>query len=393
MQGPIDYTVQMPNIPELYARGQQQTQQLQAGERRAEMDAVEMRGLQMQAGALEDKDKWTKAYSDVAPYMTIPYAQRNEMIMNTAIESQDPERIQAAQNFISLPEEKQVDAFSVMHSRGTIRGWQPKPVKAAASKGVYDLVDKKETFATNAQIQADPARYRPIEKKGTTVNVGKGETKFAEAEGTASSKEITEYGKTITTAKKTIQNVSNIESLFKKIPKGSLLTGTGAAPIVGKISKYAEAAGFDVEGLDASEMIDMLAKKAAKESKVPGSGTYTDADFQIDLKLQPGIEGTNKGNALKIKYMKANAKYEMAYAKEARSYISKNKSRTGLDEHMAAYEAKRPYKETLQKAIFGKTIESSAMQLAPADQEAFNWANSNPNDPRAQAILQKLGVQ
>ena len=40
-----------------------------------------------------------------------------------------------------------------------------------------------------------------------------------------------------------------------------------------------------------------------------------------------------------------------------------------------------------------KQIESSAgrSQLSPQDQEALNWANANPNDPRSAQIKQRLG--
>lgn len=34
-----------------------------------------------------------------------------------------------------------------------------------------------------------------------------------------------------------------------------------------------------------------------------------------------------------------------------------------------------------------------ARQLSPADQQALDWANSNPTDPRSRAIKQRLGVQ
>jgi hypothetical protein len=34
-----------------------------------------------------------------------------------------------------------------------------------------------------------------------------------------------------------------------------------------------------------------------------------------------------------------------------------------------------------------------ARSLTPQDQEALNWANSNPNDPRAAQIKQRLGAK
>ena len=41
----------------------------------------------------------------------------------------------------------------------------------------------------------------------------------------------------------------------------------------------------------------------------------------------------------------------------------------------------------------GAAPAASATSLRPIDQEALAWANSNPNDPRAAAIKQRLGVQ
>jgi hypothetical protein len=34
-----------------------------------------------------------------------------------------------------------------------------------------------------------------------------------------------------------------------------------------------------------------------------------------------------------------------------------------------------------------------APALSPQDQQALNWANSNPNDPRSAQIKKRLGVQ
>lgn len=34
-----------------------------------------------------------------------------------------------------------------------------------------------------------------------------------------------------------------------------------------------------------------------------------------------------------------------------------------------------------------------AAQINPQDQQALQWAKANPNDPRAAAILQRLGAR
>jgi hypothetical protein len=36
---------------------------------------------------------------------------------------------------------------------------------------------------------------------------------------------------------------------------------------------------------------------------------------------------------------------------------------------------------------------SGATSLSPQDQQALNWANANPNDPRAKQIKEHLGVK
>jgi hypothetical protein len=41
----------------------------------------------------------------------------------------------------------------------------------------------------------------------------------------------------------------------------------------------------------------------------------------------------------------------------------------------------------------GSAPAAAAPKLAPQDQEALNWANSNPNDPRSAQIKQRLGVR
>jgi hypothetical protein len=40
-----------------------------------------------------------------------------------------------------------------------------------------------------------------------------------------------------------------------------------------------------------------------------------------------------------------------------------------------------------------ETPAAGKAQLGSQDQQALSWANSNPNDPRAALIKQRLGVQ
>jgi hypothetical protein len=44
-------------------------------------------------------------------------------------------------------------------------------------------------------------------------------------------------------------------------------------------------------------------------------------------------------------------------------------------------------------AAVGAPAEIKAKQLAPQDQQALQWANSNPTDPRSAQIKKKLGIQ
>ena len=68
------------------------------------------------------------------------------------------------------------------------------------------------------------------------------------------------------------------------------------------------------------------------------------------------------------------------------------------DARLAAF---RQLKANLDSLAAGKPIQvatpaasaASATSLRPIDQKALAWANANPNDPRAAAIKQRLGVQ
>ena len=61
---------------------------------------------------------------------------------------------------------------------------------------------------------------------------------------------------------------------------------------------------------------------------------------------------------------------------------------TGLD--LTTAEGKKQFEEL--KRYF-KQQGSGETSLSPQDQQALNWANSNPNDPRAKQIKEYLGVQ
>jgi hypothetical protein len=43
------------------------------------------------------------------------------------------------------------------------------------------------------------------------------------------------------------------------------------------------------------------------------------------------------------------------------------------------------------ESLYGK--KDGAKGMSVQDQQALQWANSNPNDPRSKTIKQKLGVQ
>lgn len=71
-------------------------------------------------------------------------------------------------------------------------------------------------------------------------------------------------------------------------------------------------------------------------------------------------------------------------------FSSKEKALEGIEnmkKTMAEYSSTR-------RGIQGKPAASAAtQQLAPVQQQALDWAQANPNDPRSQQILQKLGIR
>ncbi len=344
--------------------------------------ALQMRGQQLEQERFMEESNLRSTILGAQQYLAIPdttiapeiAAQMNpqEIIM---AQNQDRERflqnrVQEIQarggdprdtiEALAMPPEQQMQAATNLLEIGRQRDIiQPTVGKAPGTKAVLDLTTGTQTFATNAQIQADPSRYQPI-SRGPLVQIGgegERETKFQEAEGKAISKEVTDLGLNISMNRKTHQNMQAIGALYKNIPEGSLLTGVPFAGLTQNIAKIGRKLGLNTEGLSETEMVDMITKKAAKESRIPGSGVYTDKDFEIDLKLQPGIEGTHQGNVFKIKYISAKAKYEIAYAKEERKVLHRTKDRSERDALMERWMTKHPYKETIQKQVFGKDFE------------------------------------
>jgi hypothetical protein len=51
------------------------------------------------------------------------------------------------------------------------------------------------------------------------------------------------------------------------------------------------------------------------------------------------------------------------------------------------------YDSTYSYKSEGSSAATPTRSLTPQDQEALNWANSNPNDPRAAQIKQRLGAK
>jgi hypothetical protein len=127
-----------------------------------------------------------------------------------------------------------------------------------------------------------------------------------------------------------------------------------------------------------------IAERAAK--KIKGEETLqdlniTDKKVSIDLGRKKLTEASKDVGAAQ-EFFRVNG---LDYNKPLEPQLSGSQKAFGLQGFITAQ----------KKALEGGTTTAApapaAAKLTPQDQVALNWANSNPKDPRAAAIKQKLG--
>jgi hypothetical protein len=220
----------------------------------------------------------------------------------------------------------------------------------------------------SAEVEAQKVRIAGAGAARTTVNLPPAGKKFSETLGETAGKRLDDFR---TKAESAVSSLQNSEQLAPLLNDPKFISGTLANARLA----VAKAVGIDVSATEA--YFAGVGQQVAERITAFGAGTgLSDADRGFAKKIAAGEETLSVESIRRI--IRINDQ-------SAENVINRyNKERDMLAK-------KEP--EVLDYYPEVKFEKRAAARLSPADQEALNWANSNPNDPRAAEIKQRLGAR
>jgi hypothetical protein len=220
----------------------------------------------------------------------------------------------------------------------------------------------------SAAVEAQKARIAGAGAARTTVNLPPAGKKFSETLGETAGKRLDDFR---TKAESAVSSLQNAEQLAPLLNDPKFISGTLANARLA----VAKAVGIDVSATES--YFAGVGQQVAERITAFGAGTgLSDADREFAKKIAAGEETLSVESIRRI--IRINNE-------SAENVINRyNKERDMLAK-------KEP--EVLDYYPEVKFERRAAAQLSPADQEALNWANSNPRDPRAAQIKQRLGAR
>lgn len=219
----------------------------------------------------------------------------------------------------------------------------------------------------SAEVEAQKARIAGAGAARTTVNLPPAGKKFSETLGETAGKRLDDFR---TKAESAVASLQNSEQLAPLLNDPKFISGTLANARLA----VAKAAGIDVSATEA--YFAGVGQQVAERITAFGAGTgLSDADREFAKKIAAGEETLSVESIRRI--IRINNQ-------SAENVINRyNKERDMLAK-------KEP--EVLDYYPEVKFERRAATQLSPADQQALDWANANPRDPRAAQIKTRLGV-
>lgn len=220
----------------------------------------------------------------------------------------------------------------------------------------------------SAEVEAQRARLASAGAARTTVNLPPAGKKFSETLGETAGKRLDDFRNKAESAVASLQNSAQLAPL---LDDPNFISGTLANARLA----VAKAAGIDVSATES--YFAGVGQQVAERITAFGAGTgLSDADREFAKKIAAGEETLSVESIRRI--IRINNE-------SAENVINRyNKERDMLAK-------KEP--EVLDYYPEVKFEGRAATQLSSEDQAALNWANSNPNDPRAAQIKQRLGAR
>lgn len=223
------------------------------------------------------------------------------------------------------------------------------------------------TQPLSSTVEAQKVRIAGAGAARTTVNLPPAGKKFSETLGETAGKRLDKYRDNADSAVRTIETSQQLLPLLDD-PK--FISGTFADARLA----LARAAGIDVSATEA--YFAAIGQQVAERITAFGAGTgLSDADREFAKSIAGGNPITTaKGIRDIIRINNESAQNVIKRYNEERTRLAKTDAAV-LDYYPEINVAGAP-----------------TTALSADDQEALNWANANPRDPRAAQIKQRLGV-
>lgn len=213
-------------------------------------------------------------------------------------------------------------------------------------------------------LSAEEMAARTAGAPRTTVNLPPAGKKFSETLGEKAALRLDEFRTKAESARRTLNLSDRLRPLLND---PTFISGTFAQ----KRTAVARALGMDVAATEA--FFAGIGDQVAERITQFGAGTgLSDADRQYAKQIVGGEETFSKEGIEKIMRINDETARDVI-----RIYGSERERLAKKEPEVLDY-----YPEL--------TIETN---LSPQDQQALDWANSNPTDPRAAQIKQRLGVR
>ena len=222
----------------------------------------------------------------------------------------------------------------------------------------------------SAEVEAQKARIAGAGAARTTVNLPPAGKKFSETLGETAGKRLDDFR---TKAESAVSSLQNSEQLAPLLDDPKFISGTLANARLA----VAKAVGIDVSATES--YFAGVGQQVAERITAFGAGTgLSDADREFAKKIAAGEETLSVESIRRI--IRINDQ-------SAENVINRyNKERDMLAK-------KEPEVKDYYPEVKFEGRAAAPANLSREDQDALNWANSNPNDPRAAQIKQRLGAR
>jgi hypothetical protein len=175
----------------------------------------------------------------------------------------------------------------------------------------YDAYVKQEQAAGRQPLGILEFITTTGKAKANNITVGGNSSKFAEESDKAAATRLNDI---ITAGNEAPKFMADIQTLAELGP----LIGTGKeAQVKAALGPYAQALGFDIEGLGESQAYGSIVSRLAPQMRPAGSGAASDFDARQFLNSLPSLGNTPDGNLIITSTFDALGKHKMAAAEIA----------------------------------------------------------------------------